>query len=374
MKRPLTAIAFCCVSLLILAGCQIKEDGEQPNHDEPALLFTSYAVPSVRAIAIDSKGGKWIGTENGLFFLDDNNTPKDKTDDTWTTFTTIDGLANNWIRALAIDMSGAKWIGTYGGGLSYIDDNGTPTDQNDDTWVTFTESDGLDYDYIMSVAIDAAGGKWIGTGNYMSFLDDKGTPTNKADDTWTNFTKLDGLADQLVYSIDFDTSGKKWIGNIGGANFFDDNGTPTSKADDTWTTFSTADGLAGPVVGDIGIDSSNAKWIGTQDGITYLDDHGTPANKTDDTVIVFTMADGLTYDEPSWSVVIDLAGNKWLGTVFSSDVCCLNDNGTPTNKTDDIWTIYTPSDGLSGGAIRSIVIDSSGGKWIGSASGISYCP
>lgn len=306
--------------------------------------------------------------------LDDKGTPTNKADDVWVTFTIIDGLANNWIRAIAVDASGTKWIGTWGGGLSYFNDNGTPTDKNDDTWVTFTTSDGLADNYIFAVTIESSGGKWIGTDYHLSYLDDKGTPTVQTDDTWTTFTKLDGCADQSIYSIEIDTSGRKWIGTLSGLSFFDDYGTPTSKADDTWITFSTSDGLAGEIVGDISIDTSGAKWLGTQSGISYLDDHGTPTNKADDTIVIFTMDDGLAYLEPSYSVAIDSTGNKWFGTPFRSDLCCLNDNGTPTNKSDDKWTTYTSSDGLIGGDIQAIVTDSSGGKWIGSDLGISYCP
>ena len=50
----------------------------------------------------------------------------------------------------------------------------------------------------------------------------------------------------------------------------------------------------------------------------------------------------------------------------------LDDNGTPEDKTDDEWTGYFQSDGLSGTSISNIVIDKNSDLWIGTENGISY--
>jgi len=41
---------------------------------------------------------------------------------TWTTYTTEDGLANNWIWSIAVDDDNVKWFGTFGGGVSSFDE------------------------------------------------------------------------------------------------------------------------------------------------------------------------------------------------------------------------------------------------------------
>jgi len=41
--------------------------------------------------------------------------------ETWDTYTTDDGLPNNEIRAIAEDSNGIKWFGTDGGGVARLD-------------------------------------------------------------------------------------------------------------------------------------------------------------------------------------------------------------------------------------------------------------
>ena len=80
----------------------------------------------------------------------------------WTTYTTADGLASNYVHAIAIDAEGNKWFGTssywdgekrIGGGISKF--NGT-------NWTTYDTLDGLASNDVRSIAIDAEGNKWFG--------------------------------------------------------------------------------------------------------------------------------------------------------------------------------------------------------------------
>ena len=74
---------------------------------------------------------------------------------TWTTYTTKDGLANNWINAIAIDAQGNKWFGTSNGGVSKFD--GT-------NWTTYTYCRwSCTGNSVTAIAIDAQGNKWFGT-------------------------------------------------------------------------------------------------------------------------------------------------------------------------------------------------------------------
>ncbi|MEM2352325.1 MAG: hypothetical protein QXT26_07955, partial [Thermoproteota archaeon] len=115
---------------------------------------------------------------------------------------------------------------------------------------------------------------WYGaSGGGVSYHNDNGTPANKSDDTWVTFTEADGLVDNYVWSITIDSSGRKWYGTNSGVSYHNDNGTPKDKSDDTWVTFTTADGLANDGVNFIAIDSSNKKWYGTDDGISFYTNH-----------------------------------------------------------------------------------------------------
>jgi len=102
---------------------------------------------SVRCIAIDQSGTKWIGTDFGLASFDDVN---------WTIYQTVNsGIPDNSIRSLAIDDSNNVWIGTFAGGLAHFD--GT-------TWTTFnTGNSDLPDDFVRSLAVDTLNNLWIGT-------------------------------------------------------------------------------------------------------------------------------------------------------------------------------------------------------------------
>lgn len=253
-------LCFCLVvGLITYTSCGGGDDEQQPD------VFTRFDCPAVWAIAIDSLGAKWFGTYNdGVRYLDDNGTPTNTTDDTWVEFTFADGLADDFTHSIAIDASGVKWFGTTSG-INYFDDAGTPTNTTDDTWVTYNTTDGLAGDYTTAVVIDVSGAKWIGCLG-VSYFDDAGTPTIRGDDTWVTFTTADGLTNNGVETIAIDASGAKWIGSWGGngVSYFDDMGTPTNKADDTWTIYEHYFTMA------IVIDASGGKWFGTSVGASYL--------------------------------------------------------------------------------------------------------
>ncbi len=371
MKTYLKIVkAVSVLSIIALASILLISCGGGEENILPPSALTKFTIPEVWAIAIDASGGKWFGTyEDGVYYLDDNGTPTNKTDDTWATFTNSDGLTSNRIRAIVTDASGGKWFGTNDGGVCYLDDKGTPTNKTDDIWVIFKPADGLASWYIDAVAIDTSGAKWILTSGGLSYFDDNGTPTNKTDDTWVTFTTADGIPPSGLESIAIDATGGKWFGSWGGGvSYFDDNGTPTNKTDDLWVTFTTSDGLANNDVREIAVDTSGAKWIGTQgdgSGVNYFDDNGTPTNKTDDTWVTFTTADGLTSNGVE-AVVIDGSGGKWFGSWGGNGVSYFDDKGTPADKSDDNWIIY------GNGLTMAIAIDASGGKWFGGAEGASY--
>ena len=165
----------------------------------------------VRAISIDGSGGKWFGTNEGLSYLNDAGTPQDRTDDLWITYTIADGLVNNDVSAIAIDSSGGIWCGTTGQGVSYLDNNGTPTNKSDDRWITFTAADGLNHNGIYSIMIDSLNQKWFGTREGSCYLDDNGTPLVKRDDSWVTVSHDRYTEPYRVLAVALDDSGGKWM-------------------------------------------------------------------------------------------------------------------------------------------------------------------
>jgi hypothetical protein len=221
------------------------------------------------SLTFDASGGKWFGTANHkVSYFDDNGTPTNKADDTWTSFTKLDGLVDMPIVAIAIDAVGGKWFASAEG-ARYLDDNGTPTNKSDDVWVTFTETDGLGCDNIWDIVIDTSGGIWVGGKcggiSGLSYLDDNGTHKNKLDDSWTVFTGTDEVGE-----IAIDLAGAKWLIRNSSAGCFNDNGTPADQSDDTWTGYRYIDGLECALGSGraVAVDSSGGKWFGGG-GISY---------------------------------------------------------------------------------------------------------
>jgi ligand-binding sensor domain-containing protein len=256
-----------------------------------------------------------VGTDDWVSVLDDGGTPFDKRDDTWASFTTADGLAENRVYAVSEDGGGRLWFGTDSGGVSVLDNGGTPFGKEDDTWTTFTADDGLADNVVSTITVDDGGRLWFGTeGSGVSVLDDSGMPFDKGDDIWTTFTTSDGLVDNDVRVVVEDGGGRLWFGTWAGVSVLDDGGTPFDKGDDTWTTFTSDDGLAHNDVQAIAEDGVGRLWFGTDSyGISVLDDGGTPFVKGDDAWTTFTTADGLA-DKEVHAITKDSEGRWWFGT------------------------------------------------------------
>jgi ligand-binding sensor domain-containing protein len=199
----------------------------------------------------------------GASALDDNETPHDKSDDTWTSFGAADGLANDRLHAVAVDGPNLVWFAHEGTGVSLLDHGGTPHAKSDDVWTTFTEADGLAGSAVYSVAVDSAGLKWFGACTGICVLDDRGTPHVKSDDLWTEFPSGDcnpGLA--------IDGFGRKWIATgWSGLDVLDDGGTPHDQGDDVWTKYTVAEGLVDDRTHAVAVGPGGTVWIGTDGGL-----------------------------------------------------------------------------------------------------------
>lgn len=392
------------------SGLSALDDNGTPHDksDDISTTFTSadgLASDNVQTIAVDEAGNKWVGTSGGVSVLDDGGTPHDKGDDTWTAFTTDDGLIGNRIYAIAVDGVDRKWFAAYGA-VSVLSDAGTPHQKGDDIWTTFTTADGLTGTGVWAVVAGTADEMWFGTWRGgVSRLDHAGTPHDKADDVWTSYVTGDWLPHNDVEAVlteganlawigtqgglvafdgshwtIFDTgnvmairkdgAGRKWIGTSGGVKVLSDGGTPHDESDDIWTSFTTADGLVSNWVKGIAGDGAGRKWFVTDGhGVSLLDDAGTLHDKSDDAWTSFTAADGLASDRVHVAAV-DGPNLVWFAHE-SDGVSLLDHAGTPHNKSDDVWTRFTPADGLAGGSVYSIVVDGAGRKWFGACGGVS---
>jgi ligand-binding sensor domain-containing protein len=165
--------------------------GYDEDSIDPSIASTIWAIAS------DKESHIWGGSsDHGVSEFDGQ---------TWHTYTTADGLADNTVWAIATDQAGHKWFGTDGG-VSEFDGQ---------TWRTYTTADGLAANNVRAIAIDQEGNKWFGTfGHGVTKFDGQ---------TWTTYTTADGLVNNQIEAIAVDEQGRLWFATRGGVSQFDSN-------------------------------------------------------------------------------------------------------------------------------------------------------
>jgi diguanylate cyclase (GGDEF)-like protein len=211
---------------------------------------------AVVAIAQDSKGFMWFGTENGLnrfdgyefeHFMRERGNPN--------------ALRSDFIYSLATDDNGRVWIGTKGGGLSALDANtGSIRNFRHDA----NDPSSIAGDIVRTVLIDKGGAVWLGLRN--AGLD----RFDPATGTFTHFplpAPEDGAAS--VFALHEAASGTIWAGTENGLYALDPKtgdmrGFRHDPKDDR--------SIASDRVRAVFEDSRRNLWVGTHDGgLNHLD-------------------------------------------------------------------------------------------------------
>ncbi|MCP4696872.1 MAG: hypothetical protein GY862_08495 [Gammaproteobacteria bacterium] len=273
----------------------------------------------VRSLAIDSTGRLWAGTSSGLARLDANGV--------WTMYyMSNSGLPHNFIQSLAVDGAGGLWAGTLDGGLARLDADGA--------WTVYDQNNsGLPDNWVMSLAIDGAGGLWAGTYGGLARLG--------ADGAWTIYDQAE-LPNNWIMSLAGDGAGGLWAG-IGGG------GLARLGADGIWTVYDQA-GLPPEYIQSLALDGAGGLWAGTDgSGLARLD--------TDGNWAVYDQNNTGPPGKAVRSIAIDSANGVWAG---------IDGSGLAHLGAKDVWTMYDKSNsGLPGNWIQSLVIDGAGRLWAG---------
>ncbi len=238
---------------------------------------------------------------------------------TFTSFTTADGLPDNFINGgVAVDQSNNIWIGTANGVAMY----------NGITWTSYHVGDGIADEYINCIAVDGNDDVWIGTDVGVSVYD--GT-------NWTTYTTVDGLVENAVNSIAGDIDGSVWFGTTSGVSNF--NGT-------IWTTYNTAGGFPTDLITTIHIDAAGNKWFGTwENGVIKYDGS------------IYTQIDTLDGMQSQYisCIAVDNSGNMLAGTLY----------GISRFNSSLVWTdSISQATGIYNNYIMDIDIASDGTIWI----------
>ena len=161
---------------------------------------------SINVFLTDKDQNTWIGTSDGLFFLD-------RSRQLLVTFKTglTKSLKSSNIHCLTETKKGKIWVGTYFGGISYYD-------QANNRFITYTEKDGLPNNNVFGILEDEAENLWISTDNGLSMFN----PVSK---TFKNYNVSDGLPGNQFNQNAFlkSTDGELFFGGYNGfTGFFTD--------------------------------------------------------------------------------------------------------------------------------------------------------
>jgi ligand-binding sensor domain-containing protein len=211
-KLAIRTALWLAFVMLATSGCKKEEiDGQPPQTESKWVLYqaanSSLADNQVNALVIDPNDVKWVGTANGLVRI---------SGDSWTVFNTGNSdLPSAFIQALAVEENGTVWVGTNQGLARY----------NQSGWALYTSANSaLADNAIMCLTHDPKSKRtWIGTAKGLVSLD-----SNQA---WQRY---DETEDDLILSMAVDQAGGLWLGTF---NTFAFRGQLKWLAGQQWTTF-----------------------------------------------------------------------------------------------------------------------------------------
>jgi len=273
----------------------------------------------IRVLYEDSAGNFWIGTNGGLVR---------RVNETFTAYTTADGLSNNIILSICEDRDKNLWIGTEKGLNRMSEGHITP----------YSAEPGLSSSMVQAIFADLEGGLWFGThGSGLYHL---------KEGKFTTYTSVEGLSNDQVNDIYEDWHQNLWIGTNGGGLYV------MKKGKLPFYAYTSKDGLANDVIRDILEDREGNLWIATHGGgLSRL---------TSGKLSSFTKIQGLS-DDIVLSFCEDAEGDLWIGTWGGGLNCLKNGKFTP----------YTTMDGLSNNMVLSIYEDRKGYTWFATDGGLN---
>jgi len=300
------------------------------NHVQLLPVTDPLATASVLALMEDREGNLWVGTETGgLHILRDQR---------FHTLGAREGLSSDATTAVVEDGAGTLWVGTNGSGLNAM----RRSADGKDFVKSYTVSNGLLSDVILSLAAAPNGDVWVGTPDGLNRIH-----AGKID----AFTSADGLPDDFIRSMLADADGSLWIGTRRGLTHW-----MGLKSGATFggrmETFTQANGLGSDLVGAMARDLKGDLWVATLAGLSRLS-AGKIAN--------FTIANELS------SNVITALLPRANGTLLIGT----QEHGW--NLWDGQRFAAQSSGNLNKSSIYAILDDGGGHLWFATGNGIARC-
>ena len=308
----------------LIAACTIQ-----------AQTFTNYTTDdglinnSVNCLWVNSNDELWFGTQEGISHFDGT---------TWTNYDTDSSpeLVNNTIFAIFTDNEDNLWVGTDFGVNKF---DGT-------SWTTYTEDDGLADNRIKYINQSADGRMWFANNDGLSILDG---------DAWTSYTADDGISFGGINFVTFANNGNALLGTpLSGYLEFD--GT-------NFIAITEDEGLLNDKIRSIAVAPNGNRWIGNADGISVFDQNNDFITHHE---LIFELPPPDVLN-PVEDLVISPGGRVWVGVYVDYLVTV---GGVSTYLGAD-WSDYDVNEGLVGPVVRRLALDSQNNLWVATGTGIS---
>lgn len=288
------------------------------------LNFTNYTSFNETKELLELGDNIWLGTPGGIAVRNKSNGA------VVATYTTNNGMSNNYVKDMAKDMDGNVWVMTNYGISVY----------SSGTWKVYTEKNSSLTEAasksLTSVCVDLIGNIWIGTAGQGIYLHVPG------ENTWKNLKESHGLANNQVNDIAVDQSNTKWIATEAGLCRYDG---------DIWfTIMPEADFQV------VHVDIENRKWTvdNKREGVSFLDGMNW---------VNLTVADGLVSNQQIRDIASNALGNVYIASTSGVSVF--------VHGTGFVAEYTTSNSDIESNHVDAVMADGQGNTWFGTKAGVS---
>ncbi|MBL4654784.1 MAG: hypothetical protein JKY33_03065, partial [Bacteroidia bacterium] len=339
------------------------------NISQPVKLVIRQITNNIMAIYEDNKGNIWIGTEgNGVIMLNQDQLKKihqnENIGNRFYHFTSHNGLSDNVVYSITQDHDGNLWFGTFGSGISILNSEELSLYKTDTTrkpeWSYLNSTNGLPDDRITCLYNDKDSAIWVGT--YGSGV--VRVYSRNDNHELKLFTETEGLGNNTVWAITQDRTGNIWTGTEGGGlNKF---------LSEAFIHYTTDDGLTSNIIYSIIEDNNSDFWFRTHGGgilQQITKSNNSKYTATENEFLHYSTLNGLGSNIVI-SLLKDTYGNIWAGSAQGVSVNQID------SKTGSEFTSFATIDALNSSSILCLYEDKEGNIWFGTDGGgaIKYSP